>query len=330
MSRLVLSSFFVLSVVVGLHSQEIAPHQPPPMCAMAYPAPATPPRLVFLGDSNTHAGRFVAIVDAKFRKVMRGEAVQFLNLGVSSETVAGTSEPDHPFKRPCVHSRIDKVLRMLQPNIVVVCYGMNDGIYQPPSEEILDAYKDGMLRLAAKVKESGAKLIVMTPPPFEPEAIEKRGGKFGPNANGNFAWNAPVENYDRAVKEMADWCMTNPFDAFMVVDLRTPLLELRQRNIAEDPEFLLTGDGVHFKDAAHDAVANALLSKLPLGSHMTDEQLTDEELKVAIASNQLLRDAYLSATGKNRPGLKAGLPVVYAERQAKGLRETIAEPVQPQ
>ncbi|GAB5405424.1 MAG: hypothetical protein Aurels2KO_36550 [Aureliella sp.] len=329
MSRLILSCILVIAAGRMASSQEAEPDEAPPMCntvAGKYPVP----RLVFLGDSNTYAGRFAAIADAKYQKLMQGRAIQFVNLGVSSETAAGTSEPDHPFKRPCVHERIDKVLRMLKPTVVVMCYGMNDGIYQPPSQKIFAAYKDGMLRLAKKIKATHAMLIVMTPPPFEPEAIESRGKKFGPNANGNFAWNAPARNYDDTVKAMSDWCMTNPFDAYAVVDLRTPLLELLQQKIKEDPEFLLTGDGVHFNDAAHDAVANALLAQLPLGSHGGDEHLTEKELEVAIASNQLLRDAYLSATGKNRPGLKAGLPVVIAERQAAALRETIAVPEPPQ
>ncbi len=322
MPRLILSCFLALSINSGLYSQELIQTVDPNASSQS--------KLVFLGDSNTYAGRFVAVVDANMRKFMRGEVIEVLNLGVSSETASGLSEPDHPFHRPCVHSRVDKVLRMLKPATVVMCYGMNDGIYEPLSPEILDSYKTGMLELAAKVNATGANLIVMTPPPFEAEAIRSRGGNFGPNANGNYAWNAPVESYDKTVEAMAQWCLTNPFNAFAVVDLRTPLLELRQREVEHDPDFLLTGDGVHFKDAAHDAVADALLRALPLGEDFVVQELSEEELNISSASNQILRDAYLSATGKNRPGLKAGLPIVHAERQAAALRTTNVAPELPQ
>lgn len=292
-------------------------------------APKSPPNMVFLGDSNTYAGRYVAIVDAKLRQVVGKNMLQVLNLGVSSETASGLSEPDHPFKRPCVHSRIDKVLRMLKPSLVVVCYGMNDGAYQPITDDAIETYKREMLRLTKKIRATGASLIVMTPPPFEADAIRKQGKKFGPNANGNFAWNAPAESYDEVVKSMSEWCLTNPFDAFAVVDLRKPLLELKANKTKEDADFLLTGDGVHFHDEAHQTVANALMKAIPFGDELVEANLTPEQLAVSIQCNALLRDAYLSAVGKNRPNLKPGLPVFTALQNSRVLRATIGVAPEP-
>src|SRR5262245_48224715 len=85
-------------------------------------------RVVFLGDSNTAAGKFIAYLDAYLCTRFPEKRFELINLGLLSETVTGLSEPDHPFPRPNVHDRIDRALELSRPDVVVICYGMNDGI----------------------------------------------------------------------------------------------------------------------------------------------------------------------------------------------------------
>lgn len=285
---------------------------PAVMCSQGVEGEPPPVTWVFLGDSNTYAGRFVALFDAVCHN-LSGNQLRGLNLAVASETASGLSEPDHPFPRPCVHSRIDKTLRMLKPSIVVVCYGMNDGIYQPLSDEVLETYKSQMRLLAKKIKEAGARLILMTPPPFEAEAIRATGKKFGPNANGNYAWNAPAEDYDEVLAAMSAWCLENEVEASNVIDLRSALLKFK----SESPEgTLLTGDGVHFGEAAHDVVNETIWATLIGEDFLSKVDLQPQEIESALGRMKLLRDAYLSAVGKNRPGLPAGLPLAVALEKA--------------
>jgi hypothetical protein len=77
---------------------------------------------------------------------------ELINLGVSSETASGLSEPEHPWLRPCVHGRVGKALMESKPDIVVFCYGINDGIYYPFSNERFEAYKRGILSLIDKIR----------------------------------------------------------------------------------------------------------------------------------------------------------------------------------
>src|SRR2546421_11640414 len=81
-------------------------------------------RVVFLGDSNTFAGGFIAYLDAYLFTRFPDQKFELLNLGLPSETVSGQSEPDHPYPRPDVHERLDRVLAKTQPNIVAACHGM--------------------------------------------------------------------------------------------------------------------------------------------------------------------------------------------------------------
>lgn len=269
---------------------------------------------VFLGDSNTYSGGYVAILDAWLSQA--GGSPKLLNLGVSSETAAGTSEVDHPFKRPWVHERIDKVLAMTKPGVVFVCYGMNDGIYQPDSEENFQPYRKGMLELARRVKASGAVLVCLTPPIFEPAPVEAK-GKLGPSTDGRFAYFAPYGNYDEVLQHQAQWCLANEMQANLVVDIRSALIDAKVERLKRLPEFSFSGDGVHFGLEAHGVVADSVLRKLGAPQALLDLYPSDERISQSQKKMQLLRDAYLSATGKNRPGLPAGWPIWYAEKMTQ-------------
>ncbi|MDP6446091.1 MAG: SGNH/GDSL hydrolase family protein, partial [Pirellulaceae bacterium] len=132
------------------------------------PFPANAKRVLFLGDSITHAGGYIVWIETQLRLAYPELQPQFINLGLPSETCSGLSEPDHPFPRPDVHERLDRALTKVKPDVVVACYGMNDGIYYPFAAERFEAYQNGINKLIAKVNASGAKLILMTPPPFDP------------------------------------------------------------------------------------------------------------------------------------------------------------------
>lgn len=57
-------------------------------------------------------------------------------------------------------------MAQVKPAWVVACYGINDGIYHPFSEKRLAAYQAGVEKLITKVNASGARLILLTAPPY--------------------------------------------------------------------------------------------------------------------------------------------------------------------
>ena len=91
-------------------------------------------RVLFLGDSITYSGQYVELIEAYFVTRFPKRQIEFLNLGLPSETVSGLSEPGHAggaFPRPDLHERLARVLEKTKPDVVIACYGMNDGIYLP-------------------------------------------------------------------------------------------------------------------------------------------------------------------------------------------------------
>jgi lysophospholipase L1-like esterase len=91
-------------------------------------------RVVFLGDSITQAGGYVAFTTYYLERLYPGKAFDVLDLGLASETLSGLSEEGHAggkFPRPYLFERLGRVLERAKPEVVVACYGMNDGIYLP-------------------------------------------------------------------------------------------------------------------------------------------------------------------------------------------------------
>ena len=124
-------------------------------------------RVLMLGDSITYAGGWVADVAAWME--YHGLAAEVIDCGLPSETVSGLSEEGHAggqFPRPDLHERLDRVLRLVRPDLVLACYGMNCGIYKPLDETRFARFRDGIERLHAAVEQAGATIIHLTPPVY--------------------------------------------------------------------------------------------------------------------------------------------------------------------
>ncbi|MFF2091611.1 SGNH/GDSL hydrolase family protein [Paenibacillus sp. NPDC058174] len=217
-------------------------------------------RIVFLGDSITDDGTYISYLDAFFRQQPDARhPCTFINLGVSSETASGLSEPDHPFPRPCIHERLERALSESRPDWTVICYGMNDGIYYPFSEERFAAYRDGMNRLIEAVRATGSKVIVMTPPPFDAASLS--GAILLPEGEEKYSYLTPFIRYDDVLERYAEWVLGLESAVDAVIAIREPLLQYiaAQKNSNTDYRY---GDGIHPDAGGHWVIAQTLLRQL--------------------------------------------------------------------
>ncbi|MDF1752743.1 MAG: SGNH/GDSL hydrolase family protein [Verrucomicrobiales bacterium] len=277
-------------------------------------------RVVFIGDSNTYAAHYVNYIEAAMAVHRPDLELEILNVGLPSETASGLSEPAHPFPRPCVHERLERVLQKTEPDVVIAAYGMNDGMYYPPSAERFTAYREGMTSLIKKVHDSGAKLILLTPPPFDPKPMAKKGVLLPADA-AEFSWKAIYEDYDSVLAEFSDWLTgLNDERVELVIDVRTPMVDYTTQKRRSDPDFVMSGDGVHFDEEGHRIIADRLLSQWKIES----EKAVPAELEKLVAKRQvILRDAWLTHCGHKRPGTRAGLPLKEAQSKAAAIQREI-------
>ncbi len=273
-------------------------------------------RIVFLGDSITYAGQYVEIVEAWLRTRYPDRQVEFLDLGLPSETVSGLSEEGHAggkFPRPDLHERLERVLAKTKPDLIVACYGMNCGIYLPFAEERFAKYRNGIAQLRKVCGVHHAKVLHITPPVFD----EVKGGHPG---------------YAATLDRYADWLTSQRKSGWDVVDTHGPMKRYLAEMRAKDPGFFLAGDGVHCNETGHWLIAKSILlylgakdvadaadAKALFANHPNGEAV----LKLVQHRQRILKDAWLNDTKHLRPGMNAGIPLDKAQGMALDLETQI-------
>jgi lysophospholipase L1-like esterase len=223
---------------------------------------------MFLGDSNTHDGRYIVALDLMIRCRMPETPVDLINLGLASETLSGTSEKHHPWPRPDVHERAARAMEKVKPSVVVFCYGMNDGIYAPPDAERMAKYQAGVRDLVNLARSAGARVVILTPPPFDPDSFK---GKLAPDGHDDYGFKSPWKDYNRTLAGYAAWLRDTPDLADRVVDLHTPLTIVIAAWHKADPSWS-SGDGVHPVAAVHWLMAGLIAEGLGIPGIVADLQ----------------------------------------------------------
>lgn len=282
-------------------------------------------KIVFLGDSITDEGTFIAFMDAYFLQHMPANQMTLINLGVSSETASGLSEPEHPFPRPCVHDRLGKALAESKPDWVVVCYGMNDGIYYPYSSDRFEAYQQGLLRAVTQIKAAGAKVILMTPPPFD--ATSFTGGSLLPLGQPAYSYSQPFADYEDVLKRYADWVLTLDDVADALVSIHDPMLRMWEHKRKETHNYI-TGDGIHPNAEGHWLIAAALLRVLfNISLEQMPEYVLQPDTSVLFSAvlqrHRLLSSAWKEHVGHTNPNKVEALPLELALKEGEVLKNLV-------
>lgn len=278
-------------------------------------------RVVFMGDSNTYAGHYVNDIAAQWKTQFPEQKTEFINCGLSSETACGLTEPAHPFPRPNAQERIGRVIEKLKPDVLVICYGMNDGIYHPFDPSRFEAYQDGIRALVEKGRRAGAKVVLLTPPPFDAPPVEKR-GKLRPRDADEFNWMTIYEGYDDVLKRYSQWILEQSPAVDQAIDIRTPFVEFLRDRRQTDPQYAMSGDGVHFNRDGHRVIAEEILRAWGI-----DIIEVPESIRAKVQRSQvILRDSSLSHVGHQRPGVKPGLPWPEAQRRSNQILDSLKSP----
>ena len=236
------------------------------LLALSFPAHADEPffagdeTILFIGDSITQDGRFIAYLQAFLDDSHPDHQMVLLNFGLSSETVSGTTENVGPRTRPHVFNRLGKILSYKTPDVTFLCYGMNDGGYRPRSKERFAAYTFGMTRLIGRVAATGSRIVLLTPPPFDVASSTK---EIQPASARFFDFRHPYENYAETIRDYAAWLRGQLLND--KIDVVIPVNEVLSAYIGiertKDATYIY-GDGVHPGEDAHFVWAQLILEKL--------------------------------------------------------------------
>lgn len=267
-------------------------------------------RILLLGDSITQGSQYVSFIDAGLIQDQPSVKYDVLCAGLSSETVSGLSEPGHAggkFPRPDLHERLDRALEKAKPDLVLACYGMNDGIYMPLSEERFKAFRDGMTKLHEKAIAAGAKIIHLTPPVFDPVPIAAKVDDSGEPGK-------TFRNYNDVLDRYSEWLIEQRKQGWEVIDVHGAMAAALAAERAKDAAFTYAKDGIHPNEAGHQVMAQPVLDAWGIKA-----KVSPELFKIVHQKTSVLRDAWLAEIGHKRPGVKAGLPVAEATVKAETL-----------
>ena len=265
--------------------------------------PLASKRVLWLGDSITQAGDYVTFVEYYLEKQYPTQRFDIVSIGLASENTSCLSEKAHPFPRPCVHERLERALSLVKPNLVVACYGMNDGIYHPQSAERMQAFEKGIGKLITAVHAAGAQLVLLTPPPFDRLPLKQLASKDA----ADFSYLTPFEGYDSVLADYAHWEMQLPKSDAMVIDLHTPLDAYLAEQRRTDAGFSFAQkDGIHPDPLGHLLMAQLVLKGLgmPVASGNLQSELEKIEADPLYASikrqREALSDGWLKYVGYTR------------------------------
>lgn len=286
-------------------------------------------RIVFLGDSITQAGEYV--VDIECWLLSRGCAVEVLNLGLGSETASDLTDAEnaghvnaYDFGRPAISERLERVLTATKPDMLVACYGMNDGGSLPADDSGLERFSAAITGLRDAALNSGVKRVVLCTPPVH-DSKETAPGR-----------------HDENLARYSEWMLSKRAEGWEVVDLHGPMRAALDAERARDPGFVFAKDGVHPGREGHWNMARSFLQQF-LGENLdgvsSSEQLFnsngDSIRELVREKMRVLFGAWMSSIGHNRPGVAGGpdaspgIPVNEAEAKAAELTGKIKAMIAP-
>lgn len=287
----------IAACMVNLWSPELARGQADNVFLEKLPSNG---RVVVLGNSITYAGHYIhQFVTAG---LLNGtyQNLEFINLGLPSETVSGLSEDGHAggeFPRPNLHDRLGRIMDTLSPDLVIACYGINDGIYLPFDPYRFEQYVEGMERLHREVTRKGARIVLLSPPVYDP---------------------VHDESYAEVIHHYADWLIQQRDEKdWEIIDIHWPMFEFLTGKRSTDTSFYLAKDGIHPNELGHWLMAKSLLKafnvfKEPLpnepGTFFCHHPDGIPLLRLCSERINLSRDYWLHKIGHERPGIKPPLP----------------------
>ncbi len=290
-----------------------------PTSTQVHPSPSHAKRILILGDSITYGGDYV--VDLQMAFLAQGYTPELLNLGLSSETLCDlTTEENadhlrrHGFGRPALSERLSRVLLKTKPDMVLACYGMNDGGSLPRDKAGLDRFKAAAETFRNACLSAGAKRVVLCTPPVQ-------------DAKGK----SDLAHHDEALTRFSTWLVGQRQRGWEIVDIHGPMRVELDLTRAKDPRFEFAKDGVHPGRPGHWIMAREILLQAfstPIDGKTSSEEFfpgdSGKPIRELLKQGMgLLRDAWLSHTGHTRPKVAPGLPLPEAETKALALTKKL-------
>jgi hypothetical protein len=147
----------------------------------------------------------------------------------------------------------------------------------------------------------------------------RKKGKLLPGGREKYAWFEIYEGYNDVLDRYAKWLDTQRSEVDELIDVRPPITAAVTQARKQDPEFTLSGDGVHIDRTGHEIFARAVMKKLGLSTRAPNPEL----LKLVEARQQATHLAWLTQVGHLRPGPNSKIPFEESMAKNAGIEKQI-------
>ena len=264
-------------------------------------------RVVFWGDSITHAGSYVQMLSDFYLTRYPERNVRMFNSGVGGDNAGAAM------------TRWEDDVRRREPTVVTAMFGMNDswrdGLYLPskmtneaylaelPAKErkCFEQYATNMTRLVERVQRElpKARMTIMTPTPYDETAVVTAARKV-PVLKGTVAALRRFSDFDlRLAKEKG--C-----DA---VDWNAAVQALTEARQAKDPNFSFVGnDRVHPGAPGHLFMTYEFLKAQGVNGVVSDVAVSADDGRIVRSENATVGDFAKTDDGCSFVILEKALP----------------------
>ncbi len=275
-------------------------------------------RVVFYGDSITQDGGYARLVETYVATRFPRWDVRFYNAGVGGDTVAGGGAGS-------IGERLRRDVISVQPTVVTIMLGMNDGGYRRYDAPTFAAFAEGYRSLVARLKEAlpAVRLFLVQPSPFDDVT---RPPQFRPG-------------YDDVLRRFGCYLgALGPRLGASVVDFHGPLnaglLAVQQQEPALAR--MLVPDRVHPSAAGHLMMGAALLRAWQAPGLVSRVEIDAGKGEVVAAERTQVTELEATEQGAGWSQLDESLPlpldfadadVALAERAGAGLETLDQQPL---
>lgn len=189
--------------------------------------------VVFYGDSITQQNLYSAYLETFLASRFPSKRIASFNLGWGGDTARGGTQ------------RFDRDVAPVEPTLVFVNFGMNDGGYKAFQQNVYDSYLAAQKELADQIAKAGAREVLFTTSPIDPD--QRPDGDV---------YNGMLARMADGVIQMGDEL------AIPVIDLFHPMLEVQRQAKEREPAFTMIPDSVHPDPVGHLVMAYLALQRI--------------------------------------------------------------------
>ena len=197
-----------------------------------------------MGDSITEQKLYSKNIESYIVACAGRTDVRVFQFGWGGETAGGFA------------NRAANDLADFRPTTVTLCYGMNDGSYQPFNDGIGKRYEDSLRKVLEILRGSGVKHIVVGSPGAVDTFYFKR-DNFAPQTGAD-GYNESLAHLGKIGKKLADEFQQS------FADMHQPMIDamLKSKPVLGDKYDVCGSDGFHPNDNGHLVMACAFLKGL--------------------------------------------------------------------